>query len=119
MNITYLISDKYIASAELRESYAVDSIAYFCPTCGDVWGRIVAGAYWQLLTVPCEQHVPACVASWYKIPGSILIPMERKDAVGRWGWGAVLEVLPAAVLQRELLIHINHVERNYHESDGQ
>ena len=34
------------------------SIAYFCPACGEIWGRITlsTATYWQCLERPCQTH---------------------------------------------------------------
>lgn len=115
MNILYIIHGNTLATVEIADSFAVDSIAYFCSTCGDVWGRIVAGSAWHIQQVPCEQHRPRGVFDWSTISGSILNGMEQKVFVGRWAWAATLDVMPKEVLLRELEVHINYIERKYHE----
>jgi len=46
------------------------SVAWFCPTCGEVWGRLVVGKGddWMSLHAPCAKH-PAWSGT---VPGSFL-----------------------------------------------
>ncbi len=41
------------------------SIAFFCPHCGDIWGRVVRGPTWYTHSRNCERHV-----NEYQIGGS-------------------------------------------------
>jgi|SRR3990172_8434599 len=72
--------------------------AFFCPDCGEVWGRIVlrdsrGQVYFQDIDrVACERH-----ADQWEIPGSLL--------GGRLGDG-FLAYLPPQALARELVVHL-------------
>lgn len=32
------------------------SLAFFCPACGEVWGRLVRGPTWLAVSRPCDHH---------------------------------------------------------------
>jgi len=110
----------YIIQKDLRGEAAVPelscSLAYFCRTCGEIWGRIVVeGAEtWNLQQVPCAAHQPTGVPDWNRIAGSILLPLDPH--VGAWGQAASLALLPAAMLRRELEIHLTHTETLWQNS---
>lgn len=78
--------------------------AFFCPHCGDVWGRIAvldsAGRQMPLypITVACSQHPD----SW-NVPGSMLAG----------DLGELLPLLPEPILRREFEIHLQKAEREY------
>ena len=78
-----------------------DSTAYFCGECGEVWARLVIVAtgrpqFFEVERVACEKHRDP----WH-IAGSLLA--GRLDGF--------LDLLPAAALRRELLIHLRQGER--------
>jgi hypothetical protein len=77
--------------------YAPESLAYFCPTCGEIWARIaVADAIWQTYRAYCEQHP----APWYMPAGSIILPWVEEMAI----------TFPEEVLKREILIYGKELE---------
>lgn len=116
----YRIPSEHITlTTKTEDSWGVDSIAYFCSTCGKVWGEIIAGKVWHVQATPCRQHTPTGAFDWGEVPGSMLNAMLSKDFVGRWAWAACIESLPPALYLRELEVHINHVERKYHESESE
>lgn len=64
------------------------SIAHFCPTCGELWGRVVIpGAKWQVANSGCRSH-PFLDSP----PGSFIFPWRR----------GCPDELPAEVLSYEL-----------------
>lgn len=74
-------------------------ICYFCPRCGDIWGRIVfehraaQGLEFAWERVSCEKHPDALGT----VAGSLLTgPLFF-----------LLDYFPRAVLQREFIIHMN------------
>lgn len=112
---TYFVFDRLLDRGEVESDIAPDSLAYFCASCGKVWGRIyIEGTTWHQRTTPCERHWKAGVADWATLPGSFL-----PFSIGLWSvevskmfWGATLDNLPAKVLQRELRLSLLEVERN-------
>lgn len=112
----YFVGNSLLDEAVIKDDFAVDSLAYFCPVCGDIWARIVASHRWHILTWCCINHSPQGVAEWGRVSGSMLNVMNSKEFVGRWAWASCIEYLPPAILHRELMVHINHVERKYNES---
>ena len=71
--------------------------AYFCPVCGEVWGRVVfqradeTQLPFTVDTVACERHTDQ-----WNVPGSLL----EGDVEG------LLYSLPARALVREFMLHL-------------
>ena len=72
-------------------------IAYFCGSCGEVWGRLVLvdsrGAHrpFSVVSVACERHYDQ-----WEVAGSLLAgPLA-----------GLLEELPPAALKREVMVHL-------------
>lgn len=84
------------------------SHCFFCPSCADIWGRImVEGAeYAELHRNSCERHANACVPTWGQLPGSfILSRMLDPLAHIHSNWASqplVPAHFPLEVLHREL-----------------
>ena len=79
-----------------------NSTAYFCPNCGDIWGRLVMHeasgrpCEFEAVGVSCESH-----GDRWNVPGSLLMgPRE-----------ALLADLPPLALRREFLLHLAHAEK--------
>ncbi|MBV5322705.1 MAG: hypothetical protein JZU60_02585 [Ilumatobacteraceae bacterium] len=83
--------------ADLR--WQRSSLAYFCPKCGDVWGRIAMsdsrGAQQSFLCVhvACAEHKDP----WH-VPGTLLVDHVKQ----------LLDELPPRAIQYELTVQINH-----------
>ena len=76
------------------------SLAYFCPTCGEVWGRLVVAPSdeWLALSAPCARH-PAWLGT---VPGSFLR-----------GWNPTgLAELPDELLPYEFDIHWTYLMKD-------
>jgi len=79
-----------------------NSLAYFCPQCGEIWGRVVATnargeqQLFRIIASSCPRH-----HDHWGVPGSFL----RESFEGR------LDDLPAEALQREFQIHLNYFEK--------
>ena len=82
--------------------YYRESFAFFCPECGDVWGRIAAknssgkACSFHCMTVACLRH-----HDYWNIPGSILVNQLVN----------MLDLLPPEALIREFQIHLAHTEK--------
>ena len=86
--------------------------AFFCSTCGEVWGRVaVAGECWLVHQVPCAKHRPAGVWDWSSIPGSFVQYRFERALVSTMFWPIVLEVVPPAVLRWEFELRMQQAER--------
>lgn len=78
------------------------SYAFFCPHCGDIWGRIVAAdprgvvQSFEVVIVACEDH-----HDFWEVPGSLLVRHIEK----------LLDDLPPKVVKREFEVHLKHLER--------
>lgn len=82
------------------------SIAFFCPSCGDTWGRLAYEgrhkAPWRVESVACRKHYDQ-----WNIPGSIL--SARMDEL--------LPLLPDMAVAREFQLHLAHCEREHYGED--
>lgn len=73
-------------------------LAYFCPSCGDIWARLVVvdgggrQREFESRRVSCLKH-----PDLWEMPGSLL-------AIGL---DDLLHLLPPAALQREFMIHLD------------
>lgn len=111
----FFLGRQLIAEGSFECPNKPHSLVYFCPTCGDIWGRIVVfrrkleNNHWSLEHVPCREHFPSGVPDWGRVPGSFLL--GNRDSLSTMWWGAVIEHLPQKVLAIELDCHINHYER--------
>lgn len=110
----YFLQNKLIGQTTFQCEASPHSLAYFCPTCGEVWGRVVVdgGKYWSVQHVACEKHLPQGVPEWGKPPGCFCTDLDsrRRNLSVLW-WGRAIEHLPPELLQRELLLTIQHYER--------
>lgn len=114
--VSYFLRNQHLATRELLAPAPLSSIAYYCTTCGEVWGRIVVSGQdsevWTFEGVPCEKHTPVGAQDWGRVPGSFLSRhANRRTWVPVMWWARALESLPAQVLERELLLHLNHFEK--------
>ena len=82
--------------------YYRESFAFFCPECGDVWGRIAAKSslgrplFFRAVPVACARH-----HDWWNVPGSILANQLEH----------VIDLLPPEALIREFQIHLAYAEK--------
>lgn len=99
------------------EPVFINSIAYFCSSCGDIWGRAhVEGAnLCEIADVVCEKHKPTSPANWRATPGSFLDPLLSTNYIGLGGWAKTIEVLPNEMLKREFLLSF---KESKHESQA-
>jgi hypothetical protein len=89
--------------ARVKSPESGDGFAYFCEACEAVW----AAKYFPNRAVTkfygaCARHP----SSRGEVPGSLVL----------W-WHDELERMPAALVEREYLIHLTHYERECHERD--
>lgn len=74
------------------------SQAYFCPRCGEVWGRLHhEGGYWQLTHRPCRRHGDGRLSSVWDRYGDFAHTLVRAD------W-------PRDALKRELEIELEQAK---------
>ena len=107
----YFLGTRLLASAPMTRDMA-HSQAYFCPTCGEVWFRILADEspnHFDLRTVCCEQHTPAGVPGCSEVPGTLC--QGTMSTISTMRWIAALESLPLVVLEREFTIEYQHFQR--------
>jgi hypothetical protein len=110
----YFLHNKLLAQATFPCDFTPHSLAYFCPTCGEVWGRIMidGGKYWSVEHVACEKHLPQGIPEWGNIPGAFCTnPNSSRNNLSIMWWGRALEHLPLPILQREFALILNHYEK--------
>jgi hypothetical protein len=80
---------------------AQDSFCYFCPKCGEIWGRLrhEGAGYWQCVYRNCRKHGGGVLSMQY--------PADTPTGVGR-DW-------PREALLRELMVLIEETERLYRD----
>ncbi len=112
MGTSYYLGSRLLAERSFLKPPL--SFAFFCSTCGEVWGRVwTEGRPWVVRQVPCEDHQPAGVWNWNQVPGSFL---DRDEAItGYPGAALCVELVPADVLAREVEVHLNYIERQNDE----
>lgn len=99
----YLVGSRVLGTAKAPRG--AQSLAYFCPECGELWGRIALEARWQVLYVSCERHRDA--EHPWRLPGSLLSALQDPAL---WESAARLDVMPLEALRRECLIHLKEYE---------
>lgn len=119
--IHYFLGPRHLATATFEAAFSPHSLAYFCPTCGDVWGRIMVEGgepYWSLQHACCEKHSPRGGVEWGKIPGSFLttLPLAANEYGGMW-LARSIEHMPREVLEREVRIHTNFYQPEGNSDD--
>lgn len=81
------------------------SIAYFCPTCGEVWARVVvAGQEFMVWTMSCRKHQPPFRLT---VAGSMLQLWNHDHNAS----------LPRGALLREVLVHCDWFEKDFWRED--
>jgi len=80
---TFFLRDKILTSCGTRIGRGTGGIAYFCASCGEVWGRVDLGKLdWMAAAIPCGE----CGKPDYKwgnhlCPGSFLKPLIWWDRI--------------------------------------
>ena len=85
-----------------EQAAAPDSLAMFCPVCGEVWARFpvlinATGKYvpFHVLTRNCWKHASEFLLN---VPGSAWLSWDREFT----------NAFPREMLERELLLHLDH-----------
>lgn len=112
----YFFGSRMAATGTLphHPSCRPSSLAFFCSRCGDLWAKVLvegAETAWVFQVVPCEKHTPLNAMDWAAIPGS-LSQAGFSDVYGAPRWACAFDYLPLSLQNRELLMLINHLERN-------
>lgn len=75
--------------------HITSSFCYFCPKCGEIWGRLHhEGGYWQLCIRNCQRHGDGRLSELYDRYGDFQPALLARD------W-------PREALLREFLIELN------------
>ena len=111
--VTYFLGPKVFEVGSLDSNMAPHSVAYFCATCGQVWGRAyVEATTWTTFTVPCERHEKTGVPDWSSIPGSFIAPAGgRRAETSTMFWSVCVDSLPPRLLDREFNLMLSHLDK--------
>jgi hypothetical protein len=98
---TYFLGTQLLGTSVIPRWSATEllshSIAYLCPVCGELWGRVwIEGAEWVPIRSGCPKH------PWPSRPGGSFIPP----------WDFPAESLPLPALRREFLIRFQETFPN-------
>ena len=122
--VTFYSKGAVLGQSEVECPMQPVSTAYFCTTCGDIWGRVFVKPVeheqsWEAVSAPCVKHRPRGVADWSHVPGSFLVGTEMNKEKSRiTAWARVIEHMPESVLKYELEVHeINHDRKLKDEQD--
>lgn len=113
----YFLGKQYLGTSVCDLHPHSMSIAYFCSTCGDVWGRIVVeGEPFHLVCRPCEGHAPSGVPDWGEAHRCGLFQWwcTFPDSVSTMFQGAIPSNFPSQVLRREIDLMYEHMQRSSH-----
>lgn len=97
----YFLGSRLLGSSPLKAFWQeaqpiAASIAYICPTCGDLWARVAQPTgEWMPLRAGCREH-----PYLHPVGGSFIPP-----------WRHTFTEFPQAVLEYEFDIHFNHYQR--------
>ena len=108
----YFLGNRLLASCQVLNSPS-HSQAYFCPSCGEIWARLVSEdshAHFDLYTVYCEHHTPQGVPGWGEVPGTLC--QGSRTTLSTMRWIAAIEELPLVVLEREFRIMYEHWKKD-------
>lgn len=108
--VFYMVEGRLLASGVIP-LYPVMArqIAYFCTTCGEIWGRILieGGKDWEVIQSPCRHHTPMGVSDWGTIPGSLVQRKFHSSLVSIMDAARCLDLVPDAVVKYEFLLSLN------------
>ncbi len=104
---SFFLYDQFLGSMEVPNTaagspWSYNSRAYFCPVCGEIWGRVACDRktlpllQWTTIEHTCPQHE----SHWHP-PGTFL---PGNDLLN-------LNALPPAVIQHEFQMHLADYER--------
>ena len=116
MPVRYLLGSRLLGESPASPPR---SWAFFCCTCGEIWGRAwstggVEG--WSVISSACENHAPSGVEDWGYVPGSFIHSRTHSSDLPIWAQALALEHLPRSVLLRELEVHITNIERQVRQN---
>ena len=92
----YFLGSRLLAQSQLLPKWsdtepASASLALFCPTCGEVWGRVIVdGSQWHPVNRGCRAHPPC-----NDVGGTFIAP-----------WRSTFAELPPEVLRYEAMIRL-------------
>lgn len=113
---TYFFSPHLVDTAEFECDIIPHSLAYFCSTCGEIWGRIECRGegerdMWSVEICPCLHHSPQGVPDWSRYAGTVTDSFPTTRMLSKMWWGKAVEHLPPKVLRQEFDRLIQHLTK--------
>ena len=100
----FFVGNEYLGSSDRlpvfvhEQQQRPQSVAYFCPECGDVWARaVIEGVDYSPWSMSCSKH-PRFRSL---VAGSLWMDWDKDYT----------KAFPRAVLERELQMHLAHYDR--------
>lgn len=117
--VSYFLGAQLLGQSEtFSASASVHSQAFFCTTCGEIWGRLAVeqeamSQVWEITYSPCLKHKSQMALEWGHIPGSFLGGsfLARRVDSAIMHWAKAIDVMPVEVLRRELKLALNNQEQ--------
>lgn len=110
--VTYFLEGRYLGRADFPpQPFPWHSTAFFCMTCGEIWGRVVVDeGYWEVIQRACRLHTPRTLLDWGGTPGSLLHGQITQAFIPVTHRANCLENLPPEVLRHELLLSLERYQ---------
>jgi hypothetical protein len=113
ISANYFLGNRLAGQSTFECGCLPHSLAYFCPSCGEVWARIHCTApdqetYWMVIHCPCHLHTPRGALDWSRIPGTLTSAFPTKGHLSLLDWARAVEHLPAEILRREFDLLLTH-----------
>lgn len=100
MKFHFLLEGRPLGQTDMHPAFGL-GLAFFCQTCGRVWGQVTVAnpVEWWTVTRHCEAHHQPML--WWEVAGSLWLP-ERFP----------LERLPLEMVQREAELRLKQYAGN-------
>lgn len=107
----FFLGDKKIASCGVAARAGNGGLAYFCPSCGEIWGRVLLGLpRWDPVSIPCEAHGKSQWGTAFQ-GGSFLYPLIWWDAPNGFSLADQLKFLSPELIRYEAEIRARRILR--------
>jgi len=108
---SYFLGSRFAGSTDIPQNPdRLNSLAWFCEGCGEVWARaVVEGATWAIELNRCESCGPA--GTWdSRVAGSVLRQWyPSADYLMGRNQACAVENLPRELLGREMRLSLNWI----------
>lgn len=108
----YFLGSRLLAQSRWQcPNFRPDSVAFFCATCGEIWGRVVVdSSLWTVHQRACPKHARTGVQDWRGISGSFLADNPTSSDNSIAAWACTLENMPEEMLHYEFELSMREAE---------